>query len=253
MNHRDNISKSASLRSILALSAGAAAVPAVSNAAVQATLFETPITIDVNTSHVLDLPGDHFLEFRFGSHSYSGERVNYIRAFFLEIGAGRIGLQNGNRSVTGTARSGGSMVAFRTDAIGANWDAPAKEPVAFHQARIVASQINTYTPATFRLGPPGFNQTNFLLFQFFNTETLSQNYGFVQMSGATVNPGNPNSLSVTLTGWAWETQSNTYIDTFVIPEPSSAAMAMGGALVLGAAGLRRWRKRKPASRVADFV
>jgi hypothetical protein len=74
------------------------------------------------------------------------------------------------------------------------------------------------------------------------------------MSEATITPGTPANMSVTLTGWAYE-DSGTMINAGTIPEPGSAALAMGGALVLGAAGLRQWRKRKSATAksVSDLI
>ena len=79
-------------------------------------------------------------------------------------------------------------------------------------------------------------------------------YGWVGMSAATVTPGNPLNMSVTLTDWAYD-DSGAKITAGAIPEPSSAALAMSGALVLGAAGLRQWRKRKAATakNVGDLI
>ena len=74
------------------------------------------------------------------------------------------------------------------------------------------------------------------------------------MSAATVTGGNPSNMSVTLTDWAYD-DTGAKIIAGAIPEPGSATLAMGGALVLGAAGVRQWRKRKSATakNVGDLI
>jgi len=78
------------------------------------------------------------------------------------------------------------------------------------------------------------------------------------MSAATVTAGIPANMSVTLTDWAYDDSGAKIIAGAIsepVPEPSSAALAMSGALVLGAAGLRQWRKRKAATakNIGDLI
>ena len=93
---------------------------------------------------------------------------------------------------------------------------------------------------------PGAFTNKYLLFTFKNSLSGNQlQSGWVGMSAATVTAGTPANMSVTLSGWAYDNTGAT-IAAGAIPEPASATLAMGGALVLGAAGLRRWRKRNAA-------
>ena len=104
---------------------------------------------------------------------------------------------------------------------------------------------------------PGAFSNKYLLFTFKNSSSGNQlQYGWVGMSAATVTAGTPGNMSVTLTDWAYDDTGAKIIagDIGAIPEPATSAL-MGGALVLGAAGLRQWRKRKAATakNVGDLI
>jgi hypothetical protein len=72
----------------------------------------------------------------------------------------------------------------------------------------------------------------------------TQKYGWVELSGQAGTP------SITVEGWAYDTTGATIaMGAMPVPEPQSAAMATGAALIAGAAGLRAWRKSKAPTTV----
>jgi hypothetical protein len=99
------------------------------------------------------------------------------------------------------------------------------------------------------LGNSAFSgQSKYLLFDFNNSGTT--NYGWLEIKALTtgvVGEGQSN-YSATLGTLAYDNSGATITagQTVPVPEPSSAGLAMGGALVAGAAGLRRWRKDRAA-------
>lgn len=126
-------------------------------------------------------------------------------------------------------------------------------------------------------GQGGDANTSYLLFRF-QDRNVSDTfyYGWIQLLDVTRNPGDPTGMSVTIGGWAYRTTGDLIgagqtLDAAPVPEidPASAAgalalaagalslleqrrlrgagEAMGGALVSGAAGLRRWRKERTAA------
>ncbi|HEV3079390.1 MAG TPA: PEP-CTERM sorting domain-containing protein [Gemmataceae bacterium] len=75
-------------------------------------------------------------------------------------------------------------------------------------------------------------------------------YGWLQ---ATLNNvSSPQDIPVTITQYAYDTSGNPLpmgSITSAVPEPTSTALAGLGALVLGAVGVRRWRKAKQTAGV----
>jgi hypothetical protein len=95
-------------------------------------------------------------------------------------------------------------------------------------------------------GPP----SKYLLFSFDNSGTT--NYGWIELKATTIGvSGGISAYSATLGDWAYDDSGVKILagQTAAVPEPATATLAMGGALVAGAAGLRRWRKQR-AGRVA---
>ncbi len=73
------------------------------------------------------------------------------------------------------------------------------------------------------------------------------------MTNATITAGTPANMSVTLTDWAYDDTGEKII-AGAIPEPSTFGLVLTS-LVLGASGLRRWRKREAATakNVGDLI
>ena len=96
--------------------------------------------------------------------------------------------------------------------------------------------------------------SKYLLFRFTNLSTTQVNFGWIELTNATTGfTGERTSLySVTLGQWAYDDSGAEILAGQVaVPEPATATLAMGGALVAGAAGLRRWRKQRAAGLPAD--
>lgn len=182
-----------------------------------------------------------------------------IRARFTNTtdASDRFGIQSAGRSKT--TYSGGSKVAFRT-VYGPSWNAPFRttgnDLADIVQAALVRTNtIDTVTPPVYEsafkgVGPGAFTG-KYLLFTFMNSDVGKVNYGWIHLASATRSFSGDKktltSLSVTFDRWAYQDDGSTIMagQTAVVPEPSTAAsLAMGGALVAGAAGLRAWRKRR---------
>jgi len=236
-----------SLRSILALAGGAAGIPlaaAPADAAIvvdETTLYGQTVGFLPGqlASLSVTLPGGQELSFgrqQGGTIGYSSTR----RVFAKMPGAGGgfgFGQQSNGRSVGAP----GFQVAFRTGAkTSVNWSSNAKLRTGTLQtANIILSDFQSKGGSYLR-GPGPFSD-KFLLFKFDNAGT--PNFGWVEMlSAARAETPGVDRLSVTFGRLAYDTSGAT-LGVAVVPEPASAALAMGGALVAGAAGLRRWRKR----------
>jgi len=236
-----------SLPSLLTLAAGASALPLAADAGIVYTSLGAK-TVGFGggqlTVYDIYLPGTAAVEFvrSMGSISSTHRILAHQKGGYV-----RIGRQSNARSEVNSI--GGINVAFRTNS-GANWNKAARTGQATF-GNIVRS-INWGTVMT--TGPGAFSN-KYLLFSFENSSSGNQlEYGWVGMSAATVTAGNTSKMSVTLTGWAYD-DTGAKITAGAIPEPGSATLAMGGALVLGAAGLRQWRKRKAATakNVGDLI
>lgn len=256
------------LRSILALAGGAVVLPLqeAAEGAIHATTFATPIAVGFGSgqvaSYAIGLPGSTSavpVELKFQTLLSNTYGPNYGRAAIQVIGSGpscKVGLQSSNRSVAAGSVAGAS-VAFRALA-GQTWNNSARQGSG--AANIVKSSVRrstiasdplSYAPVTYLQGPGGFND-KYLLFKFTNQDLTGDptNYGWVKLS-ATRTGGDRTGMSVTLTAWAYQDDGSKIAAGAVpVPEPATdAALAIGGALVAGAAGLRRWRRRRAAEAV----
>lgn len=96
-----------------------------------------------------------------------------------------------------------------------------------------ALQVGT---ATTNFLPAG---THILGFRFANEATGATNYGYV-----TVTSGGAGGFPLTINGWSYE---NTGVAITVVPEPTTTtALLSAAAMVLGALGLRKWRRANAA-------
>lgn len=247
------------LTSILALAAGAAALHTPGDAGAEIIVYDVgPFTVGFDAgqsaSAAIDLlPGLSPKQLVFEA------ATNINRSYFVRAGfsnatslADRIGIQASGRSLETNV---GVNVAFRTG-YGPTWGATART-AADTRANIVFS-------AKFRTGTntlvdppvyysqlqgvgPGALSNKYLLFTFRNSVSGFVNYGWVRLVSVTRSPGTPTGMSVTVDKWAYQDNGMRIRagQTMVVPEPTTtASLAMGGALVAGAAGLRAWRRRQ---------
>jgi len=239
-----------SLPSLLTLAAGASALPIAADAGIVYTSLGSQ-TVGFSpgqwTIYDISLPGTAIVEF--ARSVGSGSSTHRILAH-QSGGYVRIGRQSNSRT-NAVPGYGGINVAFRTNS-GASWNNVARTGQATF-GNIIRSAGTASTTG------PGSFSNKYLLFSFKNSLSGNQlQYGWVGMSAGTVTAGTPANMSVTLTDWAYDDSGAKIIAGAIgwpVPEPSSAALAMSGALVLGAAGLRQWRKRKAATakNVGDLI
>ncbi len=86
------------------------------------------------------------------------------------------------------------------------------------------------------------SQANYVGFRFLNEATSQVDYGWAQLSLSSTYNGQPRSII----GYAYE-NTGAPILAGVVPEPTTTATLGLGALTLGAAGVRRWRRRNQAN------
>ena len=242
----------ASIRSILSLAGSIAAVPLVDSAAEAEIIVSSSINnVRVGTggvsSRTLDLPGTADIVFAKLSRpnpTYGNTMQGTVKA---TITNGLIGRQADTRSQRWQP---GSNVAFRTNAnVAITWNANAgnrTNAAAF--ADITRGQTSQF------YGPDGQFSNKFLLFNFTNSLAANQtNYGWVEMKAGNIS-GNYDSNSVTFGRWAYQNDGRQIgagqTVAAPVPEPTTAGMAMAGALVAGVAGLRRYRKQQAAAKAA---
>ncbi|MFZ9936193.1 MAG: PEP-CTERM sorting domain-containing protein [Luteolibacter sp.] len=237
---RRHCTRSSSVRSILALAGGAASVPFAVSSVDAAIIVDTSRRGTVigwnNTPTVTtnSLPGG------------GGFTLN------TRATAGGGGSNSGYIGVVAAWNGTGSGV-FRRGGLGLNgaYLAPVDATVAKGTGAGPFANVN--------LGLSGINSGNaafsgsskYLLFSFDNSGTT--NYGWIELTATTTGvSGGVSGYSATLGDWAYDDSGATILagqtgQITAIPEPGPAALTM--ALVIGAAGLRRWR-RQPAARVA---
>lgn len=227
----------------------------------------------------LSLPGD-VGALKFEAVSTTNQRL--VKVFGTAATGVLFAGQASTRSVIGPGTLPGVNVAFRTSAGGSasaptpNWGAATSNNPGLPAAIIVKSLFHKNTsvdPYTYQwkgVGPGGFND-KYLFFTFTNSaDSGLTDYGWIRLS-ATRTVGVGAAMSVTIESWAYRTgglpigAGQTQVTVPEIdPASASGALAaaagalalleqrrrraageaMGGALVSGAAGLRRWRKTR---------
>lgn len=249
------------LTSILSLAAGAAASQGMPDAgATIITQTFAPVTVGYGASQLesysLDLPDDGTDDQRLTLLRLGGVDSKTIGMSFDFVRPDdRLGRQAESRSVEPGAYSGVN-VAFRT-AAGATWNDADRggsgefgNIVNSRRVQTSTGPYPSYTAyyASKTFGPGDFSN-KYLLFKFLNTslDTPIVNYGWIHVVSATVSAGNTAQMSVTIDKWAYQDDGSPIAAGAVepVPEPTTlASLAMGGALVAGASGLRAWRRRR---------
>jgi hypothetical protein len=230
------------VRSILALAAGASALPLTDSAdaaiIVDSSQNNTVVGWDTPTQTrdvQFTLPGGGGLRFRTLA---TASGAPYRSAGAPASAPSVFGVQVGFTGVTGNMQSKTSRPYL----------APFGATVAAGTGFFATAFLNgafVYTNRSQSVGNSAFSgQSKYLLFDFMNGTT--KNYGWLEIKALTTGTGGEgtSNYSATLGTLAYDDSGATILagQTVPVPEPSSAALAMGGALVAGAAGLRRWRK-----------
>jgi hypothetical protein len=239
---RRRTTRSASVRSILALAGGAAALPLAESPVDAAIIVDSSLRGTVigwntgagQTPSVTknSLPGGGGFTINTRATANGGDS----NSFYVGVVAAWYGAGNG------VFRRGGSGFY-------AAYLAPLNATVAKGNNPAAFANVNLGTIISVNNGNAAFSgpPSKYLLFSFDNSGTT--NYGWIELTATTTGASGGKSLySATLGNWAYD-NSGAQIVAGAVPEPATATLAMGGALVAGAAGLRRWRKQR-AARVA---
>lgn len=252
-------SRSTSVRSILALAGGAAAVPLVeapADAAIisSSSLSGTVISWDQTRSVTVNsLPGSGGFKISTRATANGGPEGGGSSGFVGVVieweGAGNGNFQRGGSYINQ------AYLAPKDFPVNAGaFTAPA--PFANVNLGAVSSSGSSSGFSATNTGNAAFSgSSKYLLFRFTNLSTTQVNFGWIELTNATTGfTGELTSLySVTLGEWAYDDSGAQILAGQVVPvpEPATATLAMGGALVAGAAGLRRWRKQRAAGLPAD--
>jgi len=238
-----------SLKSLLTLASGAASLGALApsaeagKAGIVYTPFGTGMTVGFGSGldpyDYWSLPGGATITLN--REAKTDNASNRILARIVGVG-GAFARQPNSRSAATNPQ--GTNVALRT-AYGKNWDNAARLG-----SEAFGNIIRSTTISHYINGPGAFSTEKYLLFKFQNAGATK--YGWIGMSAATITPGNSAGMSVTFTGYAYDT-SGAKINagdtgTAAVPEPSNAVVGLlMAAMVAGGVGVRQWRKSKPAN------
>jgi hypothetical protein len=217
-------SQTTKLASLLALAAGAAAMPQTTEADV--------IYTDLSANPAL---------VGFGTGFGSGYSITNLP------GTAQIGLKTNTAStLAGTARlitvfQQAGYARFKTLS---HFALPASANKLWNQILGNANNAGRVAVATFSGHYPGSYDHLYLPFEFKDsTAGNALRFGWMQVTLS--NPSNGGNPSLTLFGYAYDdTGAQIPMGALGVPEPSSVGMMVLGALTLGAAGVRNWRGNK---------
>ncbi len=224
-----NPTDASKLMSLLALAAGAVAMPQISNADVIFTdLSSSPVNVGplADLSYLLNLPGTH--QFAVKTH-----------AFVLATTLAR----TGHLIVAGQQGGGaGVYVNLKTD--GNSFAAPVGKSVTWDQivrpGLYKTGFMGSSTSSGHHFPANGYDH-QYLAFQFKDsTQGNKWLNGWVEVSEHFPASGGP---EVAIFGYAYDS-TGAALATGIAPEPSSASLLAFGALTLGAAGVRSWRRKR---------
>lgn len=231
----ENQTDTAKLVSLLALATGAVAMPQTG----QADIIYTDLT--GGPGQVGWAAADQFLFTMPGAASFGfarQQRVTYTSPGSLDINY---------RTVLAGDRGGASPAGIRANAnglvaplaFGATWNAGGVG--TFYNAAVgVVNDLGGKLPAA------GYDH-QYLAWMFADsTQSGAIRFGWVEISLAMNNyiPGGP---LVTIWGYAYDnTGAKPTMGQQPVPEPTSGALMVMGAMALGARGLRKWRQKREA-------
>lgn len=256
---RRRTTRSASVRSILALAGGAAALPLAESPVDAAIIVDSSLSGTVigwdtvagqmRTVTTNSLPGGGGFTINTRATASGKGSISPFGDPWFGVVAAWYGAGNG---------------VFQRAAITVGTNAAYLAPLSATVSAGVASAAFANVNFGFDSGGAAVDSGNaafsgsskYLLFSFNNSGTGKPNYGWIELTATTTGltgSGTPyvSLYSATLGDWAYDNSGVKILagQTPAVPEPATATLAMGGALVAGAAGLRRWRKQR-AGRVA---
>lgn len=215
------------LASLFTLSAGALAfAPEAGDQIIWSGVVDAKIGFGSgdSISYTVDLPGADDL--KIGRINSNGRYVSAHRtgtALNLVI----------QRNATGTA-----LDFFKAAAAGQKWGTLGG--LAGNYALLVLQGSGTGTR-----GPGTYNHL-YALFRFADTTAGNAlRYGWLDLSG--LGGSGPDIPTLTLHSWAYDASGAEIPAGFTaVPEPQATSLVTGTALVLGAAGVRAWRRKRAA-------
>lgn len=218
-----NMEESSKLLSLLALAASAAAIPQTGNADIIFTDLSTnQITIGPNAASsflATNLPGT--AQFGFGLHEKpSALMISSSRWVTVGQKAGYVRLKTHSSFVVPVAA-------------GLTWNQVAGVISAY--GLVGFANYNGHTPNSF--------DHMYLAFRFKDSTQVGSplRYGWIEVSLS--NPTAGSGPDVTVFGYAYD-NTGALIPTGLIPEPAPPALLALGALMLGAKGVRQWRRQR---------
>jgi len=226
----ENPADASKLMSLLALAAGALAMPQTSNAdIIFHDLSSSPVSVGplADPSYTLDLPGTH--QFSFRVRSRPGHQTS---STFHTVVAGQVGGGLNDYVNLKTTGVTGFVLPVGKSVLWTQINQPGLYRTGF------VGNSNTYNGQHF----PNAYDHQYLAFRFQDsTKQNAWRYGWVELSEHF--PASGGGPEVTIFGSAWE-DSGAQVATGVVPEPSTASLMALGALTLGAAGIRSWRRKR---------
>ena len=223
----DSGSARSKLASVLALSSTALSGAFMANAQVIYTSGTLDVTVGFGggdlSSYTIDLPGVNDIVFQ---RNFAGG-IHSVKPAF---GPSATYLKN-NAAIVGSI-----YFVDRANA-GQNFNTIGTASTLGHAKIAARKQIGASNSIV--LGPGSFSH-KYMSFEFKDTTAGGGiRYGWVELSATVTSTTGP---SVTIHDWAYEGSGQTL--GMSVPEPAESTAAVAGALLLGAAGLRTWRKRK---------
>ena len=216
--------QSAKLASLLALAAGAAAVPQTSEADVIVT------DLSANPGHV------GFLY----SQSFTINNLPGTAQLGFQLFAAGTTSTNYKRTIL-VRQLGAQYVRIKTNAFIA-----VHAPAGLSWNQIAGNVTNSGTVGWAYFAAHGPNSYNheYLLFTFQDsTQGNALRYGWAEVSLFNANISSSEGPDVTIWRYAYDT-SGSPLPSGQVPEPSPLALLAVGALTMGSKGLRKWRAEK---------
>ena len=213
------------LVSLLALATGALAMPQTSHADIVFTdLSSAPVTVGplADPSYLLNLPGTHQFSFRAGTLQVASTTQHVVVA----------GQQGGGVNVYVQLKTNGNSFAL-----------PVGKSVLWSQINMPGLYKTGFVGISTSLGghTPNAYDHQYLAFQFKDSSHGNAVvYGWVELSEHFPASGGP---EVTIFGYAYD-NTGAAIGTGIVPEPASGSLLAFGAMTLGAAGIRNWRRKR---------